>query len=70
MAIAVKREMLEVDEASPPVKAEIFTIDVSTIVRIIMKEIKMKITLEPSISTLPCALATSVQIHTITHLFK
>lgn len=61
--------MLEVEEASPPVKAETFTIDVSTIVRIIMKEIKMKITLEPSISIFPCALATSVQIHIVTHIF-
>ncbi len=61
--------MLEVDEASPPVKAEIFTIDVSIIVRIIMKKIKMKINLDPSIPIFPCALATSIQIHIITHMF-
>jgi hypothetical protein len=54
--------MLEVDEDSPPVNADIFTIDVSNIVRTIMKKIITKIDLELSIP-----LATSVQIHIITH---
>jgi hypothetical protein len=36
------------DEDRPPVKAEILTIDVSTIITIIIKETKMKIPLEPS----------------------
>jgi hypothetical protein len=44
----VKITILEPDEVRPPVKAEIFTIDVSTINIIIMKETKMKIPLELS----------------------
>jgi hypothetical protein len=47
-AIAVKIVIVETDEARPPVKAEILTIDVSTIIAIIIKETKMKIPLEPS----------------------
>jgi hypothetical protein len=46
--MAVKIAILEPDEDRPPVKAEILTIDVSTIKAIIMKETKMKILLEPS----------------------
>ena len=50
-------------------KAEIFTIDVSIIVRIIMIKIKIKIDLEPSIPIFPCASSSSIQIHIITHMF-
>jgi hypothetical protein len=46
-AKAVKIAILEPVELSPPVIAEILTIDVSTIKAIIMKEIRMKMPFEP-----------------------
>ena len=45
--ITAKIAILEPVELSPPVKAEILTIDVSTIETIIMKQISTKMPLEP-----------------------
>jgi hypothetical protein len=47
MLITTKIAMLESVELSPPVMAEILTIDVSTIETIIMKQISTKMPLEP-----------------------